>query len=185
MMDVKDLKRLMDAMAAAGVAELEFEWDGSEERPGGRVALRRTPPVAPPDPGPAAPPATVPATAPAAAPGEAGPAAVMASLSSGSGASASPGPTLPHAVAVSAAPPTGVEVLAPIVGTYYAAASPDAADFVRVGDRVKVGQVLCIIEAMKLMNEIEAEVAGTVVEILVRNEDPVEYGQPLFRIAPG
>jgi acetyl-CoA carboxylase biotin carboxyl carrier protein len=86
-----------------------------------------------------------------------------------------------------AAPPRSadhVEVLAPIVGTFYAAPSPDAADFVRVGDRVKVGQVLCIIEAMKLMNEIEAEVAGTVVEILVRNEDPVEYGQVLFRIAP-
>jgi acetyl-CoA carboxylase biotin carboxyl carrier protein len=180
MMDVKDLKRLMDAMATAGVDELEFEWDGSEERPGGRVALRRAPPVVGPDPGRVAPPAAAVATA-----GEAGPAAVMASLSSGSGANASPGPTLPHAVAVSATPTTGVEVLAPIVGTYYAAASPDAADFVRVGDRVKVGQVLCIIEAMKLMNEIEAEVAGTVVEILVRNEDPVEYGQPLFRIAPG
>jgi acetyl-CoA carboxylase biotin carboxyl carrier protein len=176
MMDVKDLKRLMDAMAAAGVAELELEWDGSEERPGGRVALRRpSPTVAPGSPAPP----------PAAASTEPAPAAVLTSLASGSGTStAPPPPALGQAVGVPAGPSAGIEVLAPIVGTFYAAASPDAPDFVRVGDRVKVGQVLCIIEAMKLMNEIEAEVAGTVVEILVRNEDPVEYGQTLFRIAP-
>ncbi|MDA0700322.1 MAG: biotin/lipoyl-binding protein, partial [bacterium] len=65
------------------------------------------------------------------------------------------------------------------------APDPGAPSFADVGGRVKKGQVLCIIEAMKLMNEIEAEVGGTVVEVLVRNEDPVEYGQALFRIAPG
>jgi len=159
-MDVKELKRLMDAMRAAGVAELELEWDGSEERPGGRVALRRPPAAAPADaPIPSA------AGAPAASNAIAGP-----------GSSAGP--------AARAAPAAAIEVLAPIVGTFYATPSPDAEVLVRVGDQVKVGQVLCIIEAMKLMNEIEAEAAGTVTEILVRHEDPVEYGQVLMRIAP-
>ena len=77
-----------------------------------------------------------------------------------------------------------VEVVAPIVGTFYSAPSPDAPAYVRVGDRVKPGSVLCIIEAMKLMNEIEAEVTGVVREVLVENDDPVEYGQVLFRIEP-
>jgi len=76
------------------------------------------------------------------------------------------------------------EITAPIVGTFYEAPSPDAAPYVKVGDKVEAGAVLCIIEAMKLMNEIEAEVSGTVAEILVKNEEPVEYGQPLFRIDP-
>jgi len=77
-----------------------------------------------------------------------------------------------------------VEVHAPIVGTFYSAPSPDAPAYVNVGDRVKPGAVLCIIEAMKLMNEIEAETAGIVREILVSNDAPVEYGQVLFRIEP-
>ena len=74
-------------------------------------------------------------------------------------------------------------VKSPLVGTFYAAASPEAEPFVKPGDKVKKGQVLGIIEAMKLMNEIESEFDGTVEEILVNNEDVVEYGQPLFRIA--
>lgn len=77
-----------------------------------------------------------------------------------------------------------VDVVAPIVGTFYAAPSPEAPPFVRVGERVKPGTVLCIIEAMKLMNEIEAETAGVVREVLVDNGQPVEYGQVLFRIEP-
>ena len=77
-----------------------------------------------------------------------------------------------------------VDVVAPIVGTFYAAPSPDAPPFVRVGDHVRPGSVLCIIEAMKLMNEIEAETAGVVREVLVDNGQPVEYGQVLFRIEP-
>ncbi len=76
-------------------------------------------------------------------------------------------------------------VLAPIVGTYYEASSPDAGAFVKIGDRVEVGQPLCIIEAMKLMNEIQSEVAGTVAQILVQNSAPVEYDQPLFVITTG
>lgn len=73
-------------------------------------------------------------------------------------------------------------VTSPIVGTFYAAPNPDAASFVRVGDRVELGQVLCIVEAMKLMNEIECEVAGVVVQIFPKNGQPVEYGEPLFAI---
>lgn len=76
----------------------------------------------------------------------------------------------------------GKLIESPLVGTFYAAPSEDAAPFVAVGDTVKKGQPLAIIEAMKLMNEIESEYDGTVVEILVENGQPVEYGQPLFRI---
>lgn len=77
-----------------------------------------------------------------------------------------------------------VEIPSPMVGTFYRAPGPNEAPFVEVGDRVKAGQTVCIIEAMKLMNEIEAEVSGQVVEILLQNGEPVEYGQPLMRINP-
>jgi acetyl-CoA carboxylase biotin carboxyl carrier protein len=76
----------------------------------------------------------------------------------------------------------GVVVTSPIVGTFYGSPSPEVAPFVSVGSKVKKGEVLCIIEAMKLMNEIESEVDGEVIEILVQNEQMVEYGQPLFLI---
>ncbi|MGA8104476.1 MAG: acetyl-CoA carboxylase biotin carboxyl carrier protein [Candidatus Acidiferrales bacterium] len=75
-------------------------------------------------------------------------------------------------------------IKSPIVGTFYASPTPGAPPFVKAGDRVEQGQVLCIIEAMKLMNEIEAEVAGEVIRILVENGQPVEYGEPLFGIHP-
>jgi len=78
----------------------------------------------------------------------------------------------------------GVEVRSPMVGTFYRAPAPDEPPFVEVGDRIRVGQAVCIIEAMKLMNEIEAEVSGQVLEILIKNGEPVEYDQPLMRINP-
>jgi acetyl-CoA carboxylase biotin carboxyl carrier protein len=90
----------------------------------------------------------------------------------------------------SAAPPSpandkkGVDVKSPMVGTFYRSPAPDEAPFVEVGDRIRVGQTVCIIEAMKLMNEIEAEVSGQVIEILIKNGEPVEYDQPLMRINP-
>lgn len=77
-----------------------------------------------------------------------------------------------------------VEVASPMVGTFYRAPAPDAPSYVEIGDRVRTGQTLCILEAMKLMNELESEVGGTVREICVDNGDPVEYGQTLFRIEP-
>ena len=87
------------------------------------------------------------------------------------------------AVAAVAKKPADVEVVtSPFVGTFYRAPSPDAPPFVDVGSVVRVGQTLCIVEAMKLMNEIEADCAGAVVEILVENGKPVEYGQPLFHV---
>ena len=98
-------------------------------------------------------------------------------------------PAAPTIVATSAAPARsleadGVLVKSPIVGTYYDSPSPDAPSFVRVGDSVEPGQVLCIIESMKLMNEIEAETAGTILAKLVENGRPVEYGEALFSIQP-
>lgn len=80
------------------------------------------------------------------------------------------------------AQPAGTEVKSPMVGTFYAAPAPGAKNFVTMGQSVKAGDTLCIIEAMKIMNPIKADVSGTIVKILVDNADPVEYGQPLFII---
>jgi acetyl-CoA carboxylase biotin carboxyl carrier protein len=77
-----------------------------------------------------------------------------------------------------------ITITSPIVGTFYRAPSPEAAPFVEIGSRVKKGQVLCIVEAMKLMNEIESEIDGTIIKALVENGQPVEYGEPLFLIEP-
>jgi len=98
-------------------------------------------------------------------------------------------PSAPTITATAAAPARaleadGVLVKSPIVGTYYDSPSPDAPSFVRVGDSVEPGQVLCIIESMKLMNEIEAETGGTIAAKLVENGRPVEYGEALFSIRP-
>ena len=100
---------------------------------------------------------------------------------------AAPAAAAPAAAATAAAPAApaedaGTVVESPMVGTFYLAPAPDADPFVKVGDTVKKGQTLCIVEAMKLMNEIEAEVSGTVIEILVDNAQPVQFGQGLFRI---
>ena len=88
----------------------------------------------------------------------------------------------------SALPPSNerrwVEILSPMVGTFYRAPAPDEPPFTEVGERVRAGQTVCIIEAMKLMNEIEAEVSGEIREILVQNGEPVEYNQPLMRVSP-
>lgn len=101
-----------------------------------------------------------------------------------------PIPEIPAVSPVSSpSPPPGgdrrfVEILSPMVGTFYRSPGPDESPFVETGDRIRSGQTVCIIEAMKLMNEIEAEVSGEIVEILVQNASPVEYGQPLMRINP-
>ena len=99
----------------------------------------------------------------------------------------------PAAVATAPAPspvpppssdPSLLEITSPMVGTFYRSPAPDEPPFVGVGDRIQNGQTVCIIEAMKLMNELEAEIAGEIVEILVENADPVEFGQPLMRVKP-
>lgn len=93
-------------------------------------------------------------------------------------------PAAPVGPAPSAAP-SGAVVKSPMVGTFYRAAKPGSPPFASVGDRVSVGQPLCIIEAMKLMNELESDVAGVIEEILVDNGQPVQFGQALFRVRPG
>ncbi len=155
-MDPKDLKQILDALDAADVREFSLKTGEFE------LTLKRGQDlgvhVAPAASAPAALP-TAPASAPA------------------------PVERAPEPAEPTPAPkPSGTPVKAPIVGTFYASPSPDAGPFVKVGDTVQAGQVLCIIEAMKLMNEIEAETAGTIREILVKNADPVEYGQTLFLI---
>ncbi|TVR89795.1 MAG: acetyl-CoA carboxylase biotin carboxyl carrier protein [Trueperaceae bacterium] len=163
-----DVKRLMDAMRVADVQEVEVE-RRDEHGVVERVRLvRGGVPVRS---------AHVDAGAPAATPS-----APAQSVAAPLAASATSTPAAPTAEPVAAS--RLVDVTAPIVGTFYAAPAPDVPNYVKPGDRVQVGAVLCIIEAMKLMNEIEADVAGTVVEVLVKNEDPVEYGQVLFRIDP-
>jgi acetyl-CoA carboxylase biotin carboxyl carrier protein len=94
-------------------------------------------------------------------------------------------PAAPAAAAppAAAAAPAGEVVESPMVGTFYRASKPGAAPFVKVGDTVSVGATLCIIEAMKLMNEIESDVAGTIAEVLVEDGQPVQFGQPLFRVS--
>lgn len=105
--------------------------------------------------------------------------------------SSAPEPAVPASAPPPAAPPPTeapgppwVPVTAPMVGTFYRAPGPDQPPFVQEGDRVEAGQTLCIIEAMKMFNEIQAEVSGRVVRVLVENGAPVEYGQPLFLIDP-
>jgi acetyl-CoA carboxylase biotin carboxyl carrier protein len=155
-MDLRKLKTLIDLVAESGISELEIT-EGE-----GKVRIVKSPqPMAPAyyqaAPMMAQPMAPAPATAPA-----------------------SPVATAP--VEAAAAAPAGHVVKSPMVGTFYRSANPNSAPFVEVGAQIKQGGTLCIIEAMKLMNEIEADVAGTVKAILVENGQPVEYGQPLFVI---
>jgi len=152
-MDLRKLKKLIDLVQESGVAELEIT-EGED-----RVRIVR-----------GAPSAQVAQTS-----GAAVPVAHPAALASPA-APATPAP----AEAAEPPQPEGHYVKAPMVGTFYRAASPEAAPFVQVGQSVRKGDTVCIIEAMKLMNEIEADADGTVKAILVENGQPVEYGQPLF-----
>jgi acetyl-CoA carboxylase biotin carboxyl carrier protein len=115
------------------------------------------------------------------------PVGIPAAQAAGPGHAAARAAASSHAApAAEADAEAGLHVIkSPIVGTFYAAASPEAAPFVAAGARVKAGDTLCIIEAMKLMNEIESDVAGEVVKVFVKNGDPVEYGQPLFGLRAG
>jgi acetyl-CoA carboxylase biotin carboxyl carrier protein len=104
----------------------------------------------------------------------------------------SPTSSTPETLAVETSHPTPptidkkwVEVKSPMVGTFYRSPAPDEASFVNIGDRIRSGQTVCIIEAMKLMNEIEAEAGGQVMEVLVENGQPVEFGQTLMYLDPG
>ncbi len=172
-MNPDDLKQMLDALKAADVREFSlqtgsFSLDlkrGPQAGGGGNFA-----PSAP------AAPQAQPAFEPAFDSVPTAPAPTSAPVSEAT--PAAPAASAPAAPATA----SGAPVKAPIVGTFYASSSPDAAPYVKVGDTVTAGQILCIIEAMKLMNEIEAEAGGVVREILVKNAEPVEYGQTLFLI---
>jgi acetyl-CoA carboxylase biotin carboxyl carrier protein len=149
-MDLRKLKTLIDLVENSGIAELEIQ-EGEE-----RVRITRA--VAPSS-------QTVMMHAPVAAPPAIAPAAAPV---------VAPEPAAPPEE------PSGHVVKSPMVGTFYRAASPGAKVFVDIGDTVKEGDTLCIVEAMKLMNEIEADASGVVKAILAENGQPVEFGQPLF-----
>ncbi|HEY0017828.1 MAG TPA: acetyl-CoA carboxylase biotin carboxyl carrier protein [Longimicrobium sp.] len=160
MIDLEFIRGLIDAVDDSGIDSLEIA------RGGTRIRINKTPPPAPVA---AAAPAlaAAPAPAPAAAPAAPAPSAAAEAAA----APAAPASTL-------------VEIKSPMVGTFYRAPAPEAPSYVEVGSRITRGQTLCILEAMKLMNELPAEVNGTVREICVENGEPVEYGQVLFRVDP-
>jgi acetyl-CoA carboxylase biotin carboxyl carrier protein len=156
-MDIRKVKKLIELLDESGIAEIEI----TEGEDSVRISRNSSGAAAP---------APVYAPAPIAA--------------------AAPVPQAAPAAPVAAAPATpaaaedsdGFEVNAPMVGTFYSSSSPGAAAFVQVGDQVNEGDTLCIIEAMKMMNQIDAEVSGVIKSVRVQNGDPVEYGQTLFVI---
>jgi acetyl-CoA carboxylase biotin carboxyl carrier protein len=154
-MDIRKVKKLIELLDESGIAEIEIT-EGEEAV---RISRYPTGAAAAPAPAYAPPPPAAPA--------------------SQASAPASAQPSEP-----ASAPPEedGFQIKAPMVGTYYSASSPGAADYVQVGDRVSEGDTLCIIEAMKMMNQIEADVSGVIKSIRVQNGEPVEYGQTLFVI---
>ena len=162
-MNQKELKELIDFLIEKDISEFELE------RGDVKVRIKRGAETAAPVIAHAVPMAAMPmATTPPA-------------QTSHTTATAAPAPPSPAAAVAEEELHT---VKSPIVGTFYEAPGPGALPFVKPGDQVAAGQVLCIIEAMKLMNEIEADASGEVVKVLVNNGQPVEYGQPLFAIRP-
>ena len=165
-MDLKDIKVIVDLMKKNAVSEFEMEEgdfkiklkrDSGKPRKGETVVVQEAAPMILP--------------AAAAAP-------VAAPVATAAPAPATPGAAAPAPVA------EGPEVKSPMIGTFYRKPSPDADSYVEVGSVVEPDTVVCIIEAMKVMNEIKAEVKGTIAEVLVEEGKPVEYGQALFRIEP-
>ena len=152
-MDIRKVKKLIELLEESGIAEIEIH-EGEES-----VRISRNSQQAPQA-------MYAPAPAPLAAAPVAAPVAAAA----------------PAADDSASAVPTGHQVTSPIVGSFYNAPSPSAKAFVEVGSSVSVGDTLCIIEAMKIMNQIEADKAGVIKAILAENGDPIEFGQPLFII---
>jgi oxaloacetate decarboxylase (Na+ extruding) subunit alpha len=155
-MNLKELKELIEILKNTDISELEIERSGVKVRirKGGDVTFHPSMPRM-----------------------EYPPATIIAPAVPEAQVSAAEKPVEP-------AKTNQIKVTSPIVGTFYRSSSPDKPAYVEVGDVVKKGQVLCIIEAMKLMNEIESETAGKIVQLLIENGQPVEYGQPLFVIEP-
>ncbi|MDL2344529.1 acetyl-CoA carboxylase biotin carboxyl carrier protein [Deinococcus sp. MIMF12] len=178
-MNPDDLKKILDALSHADVREFSLTTGSfALDLKRGPQAVGMPTSAGASAPAPHAAPSFQPPAASNAAPALAEAPSAPAPTTPASTPAETPAPAAPPAKPASA----GTPVKAPIVGTFYASSSPDAAPYVKVGDTVQAGQVLCIIEAMKLMNEIEAEASGTLREILVKNAEPVEYGQTLFII---
>ena len=150
-MDIRKIKKLIELLEESGIAEIEIK-EGEEAVRISRMPVGAQPPQVT---------HLAPAPATALAP------AVVSEIAAAEGAGQTPKPS-EHVIT------------APMVGTFYASPSPGAKAFVEIGDEIKVGQVLCIIEAMKMMNQIEADRAGRIASVMARNGDPVEFGQPLF-----
>ena len=162
-MDIKDIKELMEAVAQNGITELEVE------RTGVKVRIRKQ----------------VQASQPAISLLSPGTGAVSSSSVAGMAAAEMTTATTPVLSETSVESKEDQYVVrSPIVGTFYRSPNPNADPFVKVGDLVEPGRILCIVEAMKLMNEIEAEVSGEIANIFVENGEPVEFGQALFGIRP-
>ncbi|HXY40745.1 MAG TPA: acetyl-CoA carboxylase biotin carboxyl carrier protein [Vicinamibacteria bacterium] len=159
-MDIADLKEILRILEEQDITEFELEQDGVKLR------VCRASSSAPARP-----------LVSAAAPADAAPLAGTLPAPQAAAAPAGPAPEAAPAA-------NGTLIKSPIVGTFYRSPDPNSQPFVAVGDRVKVGQVLCIIEAMKLMNEIEAEIAGEVMKIHVESGQAVQYGDPLFTVRP-
>lgn len=155
-MDIRKVKKLIELLDESGIAEIEIT-EGEESVRISRYAAHSAAPqlAAPIAAAPPAPSAAAPTLAPTAA---------------------------PVAAPVVEVEDEGYGVTSPMVGTYYSAPTPGSPDFVQIGDRVSEGDTLCIVEAMKMMNQIEADVSGTIKSIRVQNGEPVEYGQILFVI---
>jgi acetyl-CoA carboxylase biotin carboxyl carrier protein len=153
-MDIKQIQDLIKFVHKSGVNEVSIEENDFKIT----IKTNQAPTV-------------VTATIPAAAPVAAAPAPVAAA------------PAAAAAPAVSESD-NYITIKSPMIGTFYRSASPDKPSFVNVGDEIKVGQVLCVVEAMKLFNEIEAEISGRIVKVLVDNASPIEYDQPLFLVEP-
>jgi acetyl-CoA carboxylase biotin carboxyl carrier protein len=164
-MDIRKIKKLIELLEESGIAEIEIK-EGEEA-----VRISRMPAAGAVQPLPAQ--AWFAPVQPGWDPGRGGvPVPLAAPEPSGQGAAAGESAAKPK--------PNEHVITAPMVGTFYASPSPGAKAFVEIGDEVKIGQVLCIIEAMKMMNQIEADRAGRITSIMARNGDPVEFGQPLF-----
>ena len=160
-MDIKEIQELIKFVAKSGVSEVSID------RKDFKITIKAQSSV------PTIVNATIPAAPavpalPVAAPAAAAPAPVAAST-----------PAAPAAEASNL-----ITIKSPMIGTFYRSSSPDKPAFVNVGDEVKAGQVVCIVEAMKLFNEIESEVSGKIVKVLVDNASPIEYDQPLFLVEP-
>jgi len=162
-MKAKEIQQLIDFIANSGIDEVNIETDEfklSVKKNSSPVVLESASGVVAAAPQPAAPNSTTQAQAP------------------------SPEAKQESQEAKKEEKGNYVEIKSPMIGTFYRSANPDSPPYVSVGDKVEVGQTICIVEAMKLFNEIEAEVSGTIVKVLAENSSPVEYDQPLFLIDP-